>query len=162
MVKRLLDDRARGVAGLGACVAALRARIGANVPVFCLGFSAGGMIALDYGRSGADVAGIVVASALLKTAGPGMATRIAAPVLLLQGTRDQVSPMSVIDDVVAELDAAGTDFRIELYGGAHHAFDNPDAGTDPTARLVYSPTAAARARKAIAEFVAERTHARKA
>lgn len=49
----------------------------------------------------------------------------------------------------------GNNFRFELYGQTHHAFDNPEAGTDPTARLVYSPHSAARAKVAIAEFISE-------
>ncbi|HYP77482.1 MAG TPA: dienelactone hydrolase family protein [Polyangiaceae bacterium] len=157
MVKRLIDNRNHGVEALSACVEALRTRIPAQLPIFCLGYSAGGMVALDYGRSGATLSGIIVASALLKTAAPGMSARIEAPVLILQGTQDQVSPMGVIASVVAEMDAAGNDFRLELFGQTHHAFDNPEAGTDPTARLVYSPSAAARSRRAIAEFLRERT-----
>jgi dienelactone hydrolase len=115
------------------------------------------MVALDYGRSGADLSGIIVASALLKTAAPGTSTRIKAPLLILQGTQDQVSPIDVIASVIAEMDAAGNDFRLELYGQSHHAFDNPEVGRDPQARLVYSPAAAARSRRAIAEFLRERT-----
>jgi dienelactone hydrolase len=157
MVKRLIENREHGVQALAACVAALRARMRTGLPLFCLGYSAGGMVALDYGRSGADLSGLIVASALLKTAAPGAPTHIKAPVLILQGTQDQVSPMDVIANVVAEMDAAGNDFRLELYGQSHHAFDNPDAGTDPNARLVYSPAAAARSRRAIAEFIRERT-----
>ena len=153
MVKRLLENRQQGVAALASCVGALRARLRPATPVFCLGYSAGGVVALDYGRSGADVAGIIVASALLKTAVPGTSTRIATPVLMLQGTQDQVSPMEVVAALIAEMDSAGNDFRLELYGGTHHAFDNPEAGTDPKARLVYSPAAAARSRRAIAEFL---------
>jgi len=156
MVKRLIENRMRGVEALAACVEALRARLPAKLPIFCLGYSAGGMVALDYGRSGADVSGIIVASALLKTAAPGMATRLRAPLLILQGTQDQVSPMDVIASVVAEMDEAGNDFRLELYGQSHHAFDNPEVGTDPKARLVYSPAAAARSRRAIAEFLREK------
>jgi dienelactone hydrolase len=157
MVKRLMDNRAEGVAALAACVGVLREQVGAALPLFCLGYSAGGMLALDYGRSGAEIAGIIVCSALLKTAAPGMSTRILAPVLMLQGTQDQVSPVSTIADVIAEMDAAGNPFEIRLYGQTHHAFDNPQAGTDPTARLVYSPESARLARRAIAEFVAQRT-----
>jgi dienelactone hydrolase len=155
-VKRLLDHRDTGVKALHACVEALREHVPLGVPVFCLGYSAGGMIALDYGRSGANVAGIIVCSGLLKTATTGMPARIAAPVLLLQGTQDVVSPMTVVNEVISEMDAAGNDFRVELYGQTHHAFDNPEAGTDPTARLVYSPNAAARARQAIVEFLRAR------
>lgn len=155
MVQGLIEHRDQGAAALAACVAELRGRLADGVPVLCLGYSAGGMVALDYGRSGADIAGIVVCSALLKTAAEGSGTRIPAPVLILQGTQDQVSPMSVIDEVVAEMDAAGNDCRLELFTRTHHAFDNPEAGTDPSARLVHSPVSAARARTSIAAFVHE-------
>ncbi|AMP15721.1 dienelactone hydrolase family protein [Collimonas pratensis] len=63
--------------------------------------------------------------------------------------------MDVVNAVIKEMDEAGNDFRFELYSQTHHAFDNPEAGTDPTARLVYSPSSAARARLAIAEFLRE-------
>jgi hypothetical protein len=53
------------------------------------------------------------------------------------------------------MDAAGNDVRFELFSQTHHAFDNPDAGTDPTARLVYSARSAYRDREAIAHFIAE-------
>src|SRR3954466_3216061 len=79
MVTRLITHRERGVVALDACVTALRARLPAGLPIFCLGYSAGGMVALDYGRSGADLSGIIVASALLKTAAPGASNRIQAP-----------------------------------------------------------------------------------
>lgn len=160
MVKQLIDQREGGVKALRACVEATHARLPAALPVYCLGYSAGGMVALDYARSGAEIAGVITCSALLKTAAVGMSTRIAAPVLILQGTRDAVSPMEVISAVVREMDEAGNDFRFELYGQTHHAFDNPEAGTDPTARLVYSPSSAARAKAAIAAFIADSSRKR--
>lgn len=158
MVQQLIEHRQQGVDGLAACIERLQQETPAGTPILCLGFSAGGMVALDYGRSGADVAGIILCSALLKTAAPGMSTRIRAPVLVLQGTQDQVSPMETIAEVVAEMDHAGNDVRFELYSQTHHAFDNPEAGTDPTARLVYSPTSARRARHAIADFLTALCH----
>jgi len=157
MVQRLIEHRSQGVTGLAACIERLRQEVPAGTPVLCLGYSAGGMIALDYGRSGADIAGIILCSALLKTAAQGMGTRIRAPVLVLQGTQDQVSPIETIAAVVTEMDEAGNDVRFELYSQTHHAFDNPEAGTDPHARLVYSPNSARLARLAIAGFLAEVT-----
>lgn len=153
MVKRLLENRNAGAKALHSCIEAAKQHLRADIPIVCLGYSAGGMIALDYGRYGAEVAGIIVCSGLLKTAEPDMATHIAAPVLLLQGTQDIVSPMDVLGALIREMDEAANDFRVELYGQTHHAFDNPDAGTDPTARLVYSERAADLARRAIAEFI---------
>jgi len=155
MVKNLIDHREQGVAALAACVARLRREVPADIPILCLGYSAGGMVALDYARSGADVAGIILCSALLKTAATGMGTRIRPPVLILQGTQDQISPMETIALIVAEMNSAGNDVCFELYTQTHHAFDNPEAGNDPNARLVYSPTSARRAKAAIASFVAE-------
>lgn len=152
-VQQLIEHRSDGVKALGACMARLRQEVPAGTPTLCLGYSAGGMVALDYARSGADVDGTIVCSALLKTAVPGTSTKIGAPVLILQGTQDQISPMSTIAEVVAEMDQAGNDVTLVLYSQTHHAFDNPRAGTDPNARLVYSPTSARRARQAIAEFV---------
>jgi len=84
-----------------------------------------------------------------------MNTRIHAPVLVLQGTQDQISPMHEICAVISEMDEAGNDVRFELYSQTHHAFDNPEAGTDPTARLVYSELSTNRARRAIADFISE-------
>lgn len=54
-----------------------------------------------------------------------------------------------------EVSPVGNDARFELYTQTHHGFDNPDAGTDPTARLVHSPASAARARTAITRFVSD-------
>jgi dienelactone hydrolase len=155
MVQHLIAHREEGIEALSACVTALRARAPTAVPIFCLGFSAGGMIALDFARSGAEIAGVMVCSALLKTAPPGIQPRLRAPVLVLQGTQDQVSPMPVIDALIAEFDAVGADVRFELFTQTHHAFDNPEAGSNPAARLVYSPRAAARARASIARFIDE-------
>lgn len=102
-----------------------------------------------------DVAAVAVCSGLLKTAEPGTPTTIAAPVLVVQGTQDEVSPMSTITEVVAEADAAGNDVRLVLLSQTHHAYDNPDAGTDTTARLVYSERSAERMRQALTALLDE-------
>lgn len=155
MVQQLLAHRQDGVVSLTACLNAFRPLLPADTPVIVLGYSAGGMVALDLARSGAPVNGTITCSALLKTADAGMPTRIPGPVLILQGTQDVISPPDVISTVIAEMDAAGNDARFVLFSQTHHAFDNPDAGTDPSARLVYSAASAARARVAIEAFVNE-------
>ncbi|WP_298438072.1 dienelactone hydrolase family protein [Ottowia sp.] len=155
MVQQLLAHRQDGVVSLTACLNAFRPLLPADTPVIVLGYSAGGMVALDLARSGATVDGTITCSALLKTADAGMPTRIPGPVLILQGTQDVISPPDVISTVIAEMDAAGNDARFVLFSQTHHAFDNPDAGTDPSARLVYSAASAARARVAIEAFVNE-------
>jgi hypothetical protein len=65
--------------------------------------------------------------------------------------------MTVMVDVLTEMDEVGTDSQFVLFSETHHAFDNPEAGTDPAARLVYSPLSAARARLEIEHFLSEVT-----
>jgi dienelactone hydrolase len=155
MVQHLLTHRADGVAALSAAVAALRQEAGPTLPVVTVGFSAGAVAALDHARRIREVAAVGICSGLLKTAEPQTPTRVEAPVLLVQGTQDEVSPMATIADLVAEADAAGNDVRLLLLSQTHHAYDNPEVGTDPAARLVYSSRSAARMRRALTELVDE-------
>jgi dienelactone hydrolase len=157
MVQQLVAHRQEGVAALASCFEAFKKQLPGGTPVISLGYSAGGMIALDFARSGAAIAGTIICSALLKTAAEGMPTRVSAPVLILQGTQDVISTIETIAAVILEMDAAGNDARFVLFSQTHHAFDNPEAGTDPNARLVYSATSAKRARIAIRAFIGEIT-----
>jgi dienelactone hydrolase len=156
MVQYLLDHRTAGVEALSAAVDAARRAVGApGLPVVVVAFSAGAVVALDHGRRTREPNAIVVCSGLLRTAETGTPTEIGAPVLLVQGTQDDVSPMPVLAEIVDEADQVGNDVRLLLLTQTHHAYDNPDAGTDPTARLVYSPRSAARMRRAVACLVDE-------
>ena len=37
--------------------------------------------------------------------------------------------------LIAKMDVASCGVRFQLYGQTYHAFDNPEAGIDPNARL---------------------------
>lgn len=156
MVQYLLEHRSEGVTALSAAVVALRQAAGASEqPVLVVAFSAGAVVALDHARRTQEAAVVVVCSGLLRTAEPGTPTRMSAPVVLVQGSQDEVSPLPVLAGLLEESDAAGNDLRMILMSQTHHAFDNPDAGADPTARLVYSARSATRARQAIASVLDE-------
>ncbi len=155
LVERVLTHRAEGVAALSAATEALRVAVGGVLPLVTVGFSAGAVPVLDHARRTTGVQAVAVCSGLLKVAEVGTSTRIEAPVLLVQGTKDVVSPMSVVHDLVEEADAAGNDVRLLLLSDTHHAYDNPEAGTEPTARLVYSARSADRMRRALAALVDE-------
>ncbi len=156
MVQHLLGHRAEGVAAVSAAVTAVRESTGQPAhPVIIVAFSAGAVAALDHARRTGEAAAIVVCSGLLRTAERGTPTVIDAPVLLMHGTQDAVSPISMVTSLIEEADAAGSALRVTLLSQTHHAYDNPEAGTDPTGRLVYSPRSAKRARPAIAGIVDE-------
>jgi dienelactone hydrolase len=145
LLKGLIDHRASGVARMRACLAAFRNRLGPSPKVIVLGYSVGGMVSLDFGR--------VLCSALLKTAAEGEPSRIGVPVLALHGSMDVVCPGSMVYELTAEMDRASNDFRIVLYGRTHHAFYNPQVGTDPSARLVYSEQSDKASKEEIVRFI---------
>ena len=120
------------------------------------------MALLDLGRSGARLAGIVLASALLLVAA-GELTKIAAPLLVLQGTRDVVCPMNMVSALVTEMDHASNDLRMVLYGQTGHAFYNPEAGdrSEREARFFarsQSPLSAARRNTALPQQLERLRH----
>ena len=92
--------------------------------VAAIGFCFGGLCALDLARSGADVRGVVSFHGLLKPSGLA-AHPIGAKVLVLHGADDPLAPMEDVVALRGELDAAGCDWQLHLYGGAKHAFAVP-------------------------------------
>jgi dienelactone hydrolase len=153
LLKGLIENRSSGVSRMRACLAAFQEKLPETTKIIVLGYSVGGMVGLDLGRSGTPLAGIVLCSALLKTAAPGQPTKIEVPVLALHGSRDVVCPPTMVQDLISEMDLAGNDFRVVLYGRTHHAFYNPNVGTDPAARLVYSKESDKASIEEIARFL---------
>jgi dienelactone hydrolase len=149
----LISDRASLRARIRAAHAALTAKLGRRTPIVALGFSFGGLAVLELGRSGADLAGIIVSSGVLATAAPDQAGAILAPLLILHGTKDAIAPMDQLAQLTAELDRSDSRYRVVLYGGVHHAFFNPAVGTDSRGPLVYSPEAARLAAAEIRAFL---------
>jgi len=150
-----VQDRALLSRRINAALTAMRAlpqidarRIGA------MGYCFGGMCVLDLARSGADVRGVVSLHGLLKPPGTGGNNKIKAKVLALHGHDD---PMVPVADVVAfeqEMTEAKVDWQVHVYGGAKHAFTNPEA-TDHSAPTVYNAAADRRSSTALVNFFEE-------
>ena len=62
----------------------------------------------------------------------------------------------MVSALVTEMDSAANQLQMVLYGQTGHAFYNPEAGTDPNARLVYSPEADRLSQQEILRFLASR------
>ena len=91
-----------------------------------IGYCFGGWVALELARSGADFAGVVTFHAALSASNPADATDIKGKVLVLSGASDPVVPDEQILAFENEMRAADVDWQLVRYGGALHAFTQPE------------------------------------
>ncbi|EMF02475.1 dienelactone hydrolase family protein [Streptomyces mobaraensis NBRC 13819 = DSM 40847] len=92
--------------------------------IAAIGYGTGGAIALELGRDGVDFRAIGTINAVT-TGRPGEAARIRCPVWAGVGSEDPMMPAAQRDAFAAEMQAAGVDWRLMVYGGALHAFHHP-------------------------------------
>lgn len=90
--------------------------------VVVIGYCFGGAAVLELARSGADLDGFVSFHGGLVTPEGQDYSQASGPILVLHGADDPVAPMAQVAQLADELTAAGTEFDMELYGGARHSF----------------------------------------
>ncbi len=123
--------------------------------IFAMGYCFGGGTVLELARSGAPLAGVISFHGALATKNPADAKNIKCPVLALHGAADPFVPPSDVAAFQKEMADARVDWQMDLYGGAVHAFTNPDSGNDPTKGAAYDAKADARSWDAMRIFLAE-------
>jgi len=109
--------------------------------IAAIGYCFGGMCALELGRSGADIKGIVSFHGTLDTPNPGDAKNIKAKILICQGGDDPFVPAKQVSAFKEEMDNANVDYTIISYNGAVHSFTNPNSGNDPSKGAAYNENA---------------------
>ncbi len=119
-----------------------------------MGYCFGGTVALELGRSGADLDGIASVHGNLDTPDPSLAKNIKGSVLVLHGAADPFVPPEQVKNFQDEMTNAGVDWYMESFGGAVHSFTKPEAGSDPSKGQAYNPKADARASEALKDFYA--------
>ena len=145
--------RARAQGALTAMVEALA------VPakrVAAIGYCFGGAMALELGRSGADIAGIAGFHSTLSTNSVPAGNVLHCPVLACIGADDPMIDVEQRRRFEEEMRHYGADWQLHVYGGARHAFTNPDA--DKIGRpdvMRYDPAAAKRSWAAMLGFFDE-------
>lgn len=121
-----------------------------------IGYGTGGSIVLELGLAGVDLRAIGMINAPL-TGQPGEAANIRCPVWAGVGSEDPIIAPAQRDAFAAEMQAAGVDWRLTVYGGALHAFHHPPVG--PEQRLVpgvgHHPLHAERAWRDVVALLAE-------
>jgi dienelactone hydrolase len=120
-----------------------------------IGFCFGGSCALELARSGADLAGVVAFHAGLATPHPEDAKNIKGKILVCTGGDDAFVPPDQVNAFEDEMRAGGVDWEVMVFGGAHHAFTNPDAGQYGIPNIKYNAQAEHRSWAAMTEFFDE-------
>lgn len=120
-----------------------------------IGFCFGGLCALDFARSGADLRGAISVHGMLnKPSNQVKCESIKAKILALHGNDDPLVPPEIVSIFEQEMTDAKADWQIHIYGGTMHAFTNPMA-KDPDFGTVYNPLSAKRAWLSVRNFLAE-------
>ncbi|MEU5657858.1 dienelactone hydrolase family protein [Streptomyces sp. NPDC047737] len=122
--------------------------------IAAVGYGTGGAIALELGRDGVDLRAIATVNALT-TGPPGDAARIRCPVWAGVGSEDPIMPAEQRDAFAAEMQAAGVDWRLVVYGGALHAFHHPPVDQTVLPGVGHHPQHARRAWNDVVGLLAE-------
>ncbi|MET8697387.1 dienelactone hydrolase family protein [Kitasatospora sp. NPDC004723] len=122
--------------------------------IAAVGYGTGGAIALELGRAGVDLRAIGTVNALI-TGRPGEAARIRCPVWAGVGSEDPIMPPAQREAFTAEMQAAGVDWRLVVYGGALHAFHHPPVDHTVLPGVGHHPRHAERAWRDILDLLAE-------
>jgi dienelactone hydrolase len=137
-----------------------------------LGYGAGGQIVLELARAGIAFKAIALVHPGLPQARAEDWTYSAASFLLCTGSEDPICTPEQLLAFGSALQEAGADWRVNVYGGAKHAFwaqprkpdGSPVGGTSDTMATVpgvgYHPEHSARAWQAVVDFLAESLPAR--
>lgn len=98
--------------------------------VVAIGYCFGGAAVLELARAGADLDGFVSFHGGLETPEGQDYSQTKGPILILHGGEDPAVPMAQVAALAADLNAAGIDYTMEIYGGARHSFTVWDADRD--------------------------------
>jgi dienelactone hydrolase len=151
----------RGQAGL----AALAGCPEAAGPAAAVGFCFGGMAALALARAGTNLAGprlagpglaaVVSIHGSLATSAPAQPGAVTAKILACHGAADPHVPPADVAAFAAEMNHAGADWQLIMYGRAQHGFTHQHAVTGAVPGVVYDRLADERSFAAVRAFLAE-------
>jgi dienelactone hydrolase len=145
----LLVGRARaGLAALSGCPEA-------GATVAAIGFCFGGMVALALARAGTELAAVVSVHGSLRTGRPAQPGTVLAKVLVCHGAADPHVPMEDVAAFADELNRAGADWQLNIYGRAAHGFTHTHAVPGATPGVAHDPVADQRSFAAVTAFLTD-------
>jgi dienelactone hydrolase len=110
-----------------------------------IGFCFGGQVALELGRSGADLRAIVGFHAQLRTPRPEDSAHIRGKVLVCLGDQDRFVSAQDREAFLCNMSASRVDCQMLLFCGVHHSFTDRHAEASGVPGLKYDAAADRRA-----------------
>ena len=120
-----------------------------------IGYCFGGTTALELGRAGAALKAIVGFHSGLGSAKPAGVGAVKAKVLVNIGADDPIIPPAQRTAFEQEMNEAGVDWRMTLFGGVGHSFTNPNANALGRPGFAYDAAADRRSWAAMIDLFTE-------
>lgn len=112
-------------------IAAMEALKNSNVTdknkIAAIGYCFGGAVVLQMARAGVALNGVVSFHGSLNTPSPAHPGAVKAKILVAHGGADPFVAGEHILGFIDEMNKAGADYQLEIYGGAKHSFTDPGA-----------------------------------
>jgi dienelactone hydrolase len=153
-IRALQSDRASLVARAQAALFLLRSHPLVDERVGAVGYCLGGLVVLELARSGAPLQATVSVHGNLATREPAGRGAVQGKILVCHGALDPHVPMTQVTTFCDEMNQAGVDYQLTVYGGAVHGFTHETA-TGSTPGVAYHALTDARSSAAIRTFLAE-------
>jgi len=156
LMSPLMADRNFLAARLKAGVAAIKQLPFVDATkLVVMGYCFGGLCALDVLRNKVELAGVISVHGLLEASNHYTPQyHSATKVLALTGYNDPMVPPTQVASFSHEMDNAGVDWQLMVFGNTLHAFTNPEAN-DKAFGTVYNPIADKRTGILVNNFIAE-------
>jgi dienelactone hydrolase len=154
-LRTLRDDPLLMVRRARAGLAALSRCPGADGRVAAIGFCFGGMVALTLARAGEPMAGAVSIHGSLGTSRRAQPGAVRARLLVCHGAQDPHVPLSDVTAFAEEMNRAGADWQLTMYGGALHGFTHSDVTPGTVPGVAYDPAADNSSFAATRDFLTE-------
>jgi dienelactone hydrolase len=120
-----------------------------------VGFCFGGMAVLTLARSGEPMAAAVSIHGSLATGRPARPGAVLARLLVCHGAMDPHVPLRDVTAFAEEMNSAGADWQLIMYGGELHGFTHAHATPGALPGVAYDPLADSRSFTATRHFLAE-------
>lgn len=160
LIGSMAGDRDRWMARVAAAHAVLKeqAELDASAAPVVLGYCFGGSSALEYLRSGADIAGVIAIHPGLDLLTDDWREPGSAAVLICTGHDDPMATEQMRASLCSAMTTAAIDWQLHVYSDTTHAFTSPRAQNSPAPELfAYNARSAARAWDATTRFLRDIT-----